>query len=155
MARKLSAAAIANITKRMRAVPKELQRAAEAELLRSGENMAKDMRRDAPEDDGDLRDSIAVKPIEDEADQVVVRVSAGDEKAFYANMVEFGTKGTAAEASRQDRRFRRTAVMTKGSRGHAATPAQPFFFPNYRRHKKRVRTALLRVLRNTAKKLEQ
>ena len=155
MARKLNAQAIATITKRMRAIPDELKRAAEEELLKSAEKMAKDMRRDVPLDTHDLLESIKVRSIKDEADQVLVRVSAGDESSFYAHMVEFGTKAHAAQPARRNRNFRRTTVMTKAKRGHAATPAQPFFFPNYRRHKRRIRAALLRALRRTAARLEQ
>lgn len=126
MARKLNAQAIASITKRMRAIPDELKRAAEDELLKSAEKMAKDMRRDVPLDTHHLLESIKVRAVKDEADQVLVRVSAGDESSFYAHMVEFGT---------------------------IAQNAQPFFFPNYRRHKRRIRAALLRALRRTAAKL--
>lgn len=132
MARKLNAQAIATITKRMRAIPDELKRAAEDELLKSAEKMAKDMRRDVPIDTHDLLESIKVRTVKDEADQVLVRVSAGDASAFYAHMVEFG------------------AIMENGK----LRQAQPFFFPNYRRHKQRIRAALLRALRRTAAKLE-
>lgn len=124
MARKLNAQAIETIKRRMLAVPKKLRAAAEDELRRTGERMAEDMRRDAPVDDGDLRDSIHVRAIDDAADQVGVRVASSDWKA---NLVEFGT---------------------------SRSPAQPFFFPNYRRHRRKVKAGLTRVLRRAAKDLE-
>lgn len=152
MARKLNAQAIANIKRRMLAAPKKLRDAAETELKRSGEKMAADMRRDAPVDEGDLRDSIHVRTIEDDADQVAVRVASNDWKA---NFVEFGTSASGARASRQNQKFKSVVVMTKAVGAHAATPAQPFFFPNYRRHKRRVKTGLMRALRKTAATLEE
>lgn len=133
MARKLNAQAIASITRRMRAVPEEMKRAAEAEIMRVAENMAADMRRDVPVDDGDLLDTIKVVRLADEGGQIAVRVQAGGERTTrriggragydYAVGVEFGTQGT---------------------------PARPFFWPNYRRHRRRIRASLSRAIRKAA-----
>ncbi|WP_292047720.1 MULTISPECIES: HK97 gp10 family phage protein [unclassified Brevundimonas] len=131
MARKLNAQAIATIKRRMLAVPKRLRDAAEGELKRTAEIMANDMRRDIEPVSGNLRDSITVRVAEDEADQVLIRVAVDGKDGFYGRFVEYGY---ISEEGRM-------------------VPAHPFFFPNYRRHKRRIRAALLRALRRTAAKL--
>ncbi|MFG1333989.1 HK97-gp10 family putative phage morphogenesis protein [Xanthobacter autotrophicus] len=82
-----------------------------------------------------------------------ITVFAGNDEAFYARWVEFGTKATPARASRRNRNYRRTLVMTKEYKAHAATPAQPFFFPAYRANKKRVKSRVSRAITKAAKKV--
>jgi HK97 gp10 family phage protein len=140
MARKLDAQAIANITKRMLAVPQEVKRAAEVELERSANMMADGMRRDVRAyayEEGDLLDSIKVVRVDDETGQIVYRVQAGGEGTTrrdgrrpydYALAVEYGTQ---------------------------SKPARPFFWPNYRQNRRRVRAALTKAMRKAAKDLAQ
>ncbi|WP_304272103.1 HK97-gp10 family putative phage morphogenesis protein [Brevundimonas naejangsanensis] len=140
MARKLDAQAIANITKRMLAVPQEVKKAAEAELERTANMMADGMRRDVRAyayEDGDLHGSIKVVRVDDEAGQIVYRVQAGGEGTTrregrrpydYALAVEYGTQNS---------------------------PARPFFWPNYRQNRRKARAALTKVMRKAAKDLAQ
>lgn len=130
--RKLNAQAISAIKQRMLAVPKKLRDDAEAELKRTGEKMAEDMRRDVDPISGNLREAIEVRVVDDEADQVLVRVAVAKQEAFYGRFVEFGY---VSEEGRM-------------------VPAHPFFFPNFRRHRRRVKAGLTRVLRRAAKDLE-
>lgn len=85
----------------------------------------------APEKDGDLKRSIgwgwgsATAGILGRAASLRAIVFAGDDTAFYARWVEFGTK--------QGRR------------------AQPFFFPAYRLLRKRIRSRLSRAMTKAIK----
>jgi hypothetical protein len=67
------------------------------------------------------------------------RVSAGDEDAYYARMVEFGTMGSkkGQEVTNASGRVRTSA------RTHGGTDAQPFFYP------------ALRVLRRTIRRQQR
>jgi HK97 gp10 family phage protein len=78
----------------------------------------------APVRTGDLRDSVKSKDISTE-DRIAYNVSAGDETAFYARMVEFGTP-----------------------RQHA----QPFFYPVYRSLRKRLLSRVSRAVSKGARK---
>ena len=62
---------------------------------------------------------------------VKISIWAGGFKAFYARWVEFGTKG---------------------SEGHAATRAQPFFYPAWRALKRRVKSRVTRAGTKAIKK---
>jgi HK97 gp10 family phage protein len=80
-----------------------------------------------------------------------ITVFAGNDEAFYARWVEFGTAASPARASRRNKNYRRTVVMTKEYRAHAATPAQPFFFPAYRANRKRIKSRVSRAITKAAK----
>lgn len=161
MARKLNAQAIANITRRMRAVPEELKRAAEAEIVRVAEKMAADMRRDVPVDEGDLYDTIKVVQLADDGGQIAVRIQAGGERTTdrigtrtYDREVRIGSGDTAGRTKKAGG-FNVTYDYAVGVEfGTSRVPARPYFWPNYRRHKKRVKAALSRVIRKAAKDLD-
>ncbi|WP_454914986.1 HK97-gp10 family putative phage morphogenesis protein [Xanthobacter sediminis] len=126
-----------------------------------------------PVDEGDLRDSIGwtwgdpprgsitlargkrVRRKNKVGPERPVRITiyAGDDDAFYARWVEFGTRATAARASRRSRKWRTIVVMTKARKAHAATPAQPFFFPAWRAMRKRVKGRVSRAITKAAKKV--
>lgn len=105
---------------------RDLPRAVRQELAQAAEKNARQVsalqRQTAPRDDGDLRASHKVEPVK--VDVIRWRVAAGDEKAFYARMVEFGTPRNAA---------------------------QPWFYPSYRvlkpRLKARNRAAVKRAIK--------
>lgn len=69
-----------------------------------------------------------------------VTVYAGDDAAYYARFVEFGTRAAPAGKSKDAKGKTRT-----NKRAHPATPAQPFFYATVRALKKRVKS---RVVRN-------
>lgn len=76
------------------------------------------------------------------------RVVSGDEKAFYARFVEFGTapgkRGeTAVNASGRKRTVGRT---------HSGTKAKPYFFPAYRALRKRLKSRLSRAFTKAKRK---
>lgn len=80
-----------------------------------------------------------------------ISIYAGSFKAYWARWVEFGTKARAPGSYRDEKSKRRNA----GKHGHAATPAQPYFWPIWRANQNHVRTAIRNAMKrgiaNTAK----
>ncbi len=72
-----------------------------------------------------------------------ITIFAGSFTAFWARWVEFGTKARAAGKYRDARNKRRNA----GRRGHAATPAQPYFWPIWRANLNAARAAVRKAMR--------
>jgi HK97 gp10 family phage protein len=85
--------------------------------------------------------------------ELSVTIEAGDEETYWARFVEFGTAASPARAPRQDRRYRRTVIMTKSYKAHHATPARPFFYPAFRLGKKRAKARISRAITRAAKKV--
>lgn len=142
------------LKRRLSAIPK----AARAEIRKALEKgaqeivtMAKVM---APVSSGDLRNSIGytfgeytpananVRGVEAGAGlgdpDLSVTIHAGDAKAFYAKMVEFGTAPHP-----QGGKFEGTE--------HPGGAAQPFFYPAYRLLKKRVKSRINRAVKKAAR----
>lgn len=116
-----------------------------------------------PVEDGDLRDSIGwtwgdpprgaivlgqSRPMKSAGD-MRLSIYAGDDRAFYARWVEFGTAphSTAKGADRMSKR------RSKGGRMHPGAKAHPFFFPAWRAHRKRVKSRVSRAITRGAKKV--
>lgn len=72
-----------------------------------------------------------------EGGELTITVFAGDDEAFYARWVEFGTAAHST-AKGGGNVLGKVAFKLGGGRRHPGTPAQPFFFPAYRARKKRV-----------------
>lgn len=150
---------ISDLNKKVAAIPKRVEARAKAAMEKGADELVAMMKRLVPVDDGDLRDSIgwtwgnapkgSVVLAESGADSrgLKITVYAGNEKAYYARWVEFGTAphnvalggGTVAGVKQ--------AAAGEGN-GHPGSKAQPFFFPSYRSLKKRIRA---RIRRETAK----
>lgn len=123
----------------LRAMPAETRKQLHKSVRKSAEELAAAQRSLAPVDTGALRASVRVidgaenlsdadrKALGDRLspNDLSVFVAAGDEKAFYATFVEFGSK---------------------------ARPASPFFFPAYRIQKKRITGRAAAAVRRAAKK---
>lgn len=67
-------------------------------------------------------------------------VTAGDEKAFYARMVELGTAPHAQPEN-------------LGGRQHPGAKATPFFYPAYRSLRKRIKSSITRATTKSAKRV--
>lgn len=76
------------------------------------------------------------------------RVVSGDEVAFYARMVEFGT----APGKRGDKATNASGRTRKVQRTHPGTSAQPYFYPAYRALRSRLKRRLSRGLSRAKKK---
>lgn len=107
----------------------------------------------APRDSGDLVDSIDKTFGDYRPDNANVRgvgagggghdlavtIHAGDRKAWYASLVEFGTAPHVNKG------------LFAGTQ-HPGTAAQPYFFPAYRLTRKRMKSKLSRAMRRAIKK---
>lgn len=119
------------LQKRLAAIPQAVKEAVQPALLKSGEELAERMRALAPEDTGDLKESIAVTPPGGTtppysqpggstlAGDNQVLVTAGNIDVRYPHLVEYGT---------------------------AEAPAQPYFWPAYRLTKKRIQNRTKRAI---------
>lgn len=129
----------------VRLVP-DAQKELAAAQMEAAQELATAIARRAPRDTGEYADSIQADLLSNRSNRRQVGVmTTKDENAtgIYASFkwrfLEFGTKASPARASRQDRRYRRTAIMTKSYRAHAATRAFPHIFPTYRAMRKKLR----------------
>lgn len=119
------------LRRRLAAIPKAVKQSVTPALLKSGEEIAGRMRQLAPEDQGDLKASIAVTapgqstpPYSQPGGATVaganqVLITAGGEDVRYPHLVEYGT---------------------------TTAPAQPFFWPAYRLTRKRVAGRIKRAI---------
>ncbi|MAY47160.1 MAG: hypothetical protein CML65_18145 [Rhodobacteraceae bacterium] len=122
---------LSSFQKRMRAMVRAGKTAAEPALLQGGYEIAEAMEVLAPEDEGDLKGSIAVTPAGQSTPpysqpggaQIVpenqVAITAGNSDVRYPHLQEYGT------------------------RHH---PAQPFFWPGFRLARKRAENRIKRVM---------
>lgn len=155
--------------KRQIAALPQLQRKAAATSLEQGAaELANAIARAAPADTGDLSASIgwahAGQAPETSATQAIrktptarsaalgneglaVEVFAGNNVAFYARWVEFGTSPGVRGASTTNP----TGRSRKVARTHPGSRAQPFFYPTVRALKKRLKGRVVRTANKAAK----
>jgi HK97 gp10 family phage protein len=107
------------------------------------------MRRFAPVDEGALRDSIgwtwgdAPKgsiSMSHKIGTLSITIFAGNEEAFYARWIEFGTAPHNTAKGGGNKSFQGEG------RQHPGAPARPFFFPAYRAHKKKVKADIRKAI---------
>jgi hypothetical protein len=104
------------------------------------ERLAAMMVRFAPKDTGELIASIKYYSVNlGPGSGFAWRVSAGDQDAYYARMVEFGTQG----ATKGQEVTNASGRKRKSARTHGGTTARPFFYP------------ALRVLRRTIRRQQR
>lgn len=77
-----------------------------------------------------------------------ISIYAGDDEAFYARWVEFGTQPSVKGEKVQNAAGRKR----KAGRTHPGTTAQPFFFPAWRLKKKDAKKAVAKAVRAAVKK---
>jgi HK97 gp10 family phage protein len=145
------------LLRKMAALPGHVRSALRQALAESADEITDMQRRLAPVKDGHLRNSIGstfgthtpdnpnvrgVTAAAGPADpDLTVVIHAGDEKAFYAAFVEFGTQ--AHEQPNNPRIGYQ----------HPGATAQPFFYPAYRALKKRVKSRLTKAAKQAAHKV--
>jgi HK97 gp10 family phage protein len=127
---------LARFEKRLKEIPQAVREAVLPAILRSAEELADRMRSLAPEDEGDLKRSIAVTgpggstPAYSSpggsrvAGELEAIVTVGNEQVRYPHLLEYGT--------------------TKA-------PAQPFFWVSYRLSKKRIISRIKRAINRAVK----
>lgn len=155
---------LASLRKKVRQLPE----AAKAEVMAAMEAGAAEVvalaKSLAPVDDGDLRESIGwtwgeppkgaiviakSRPLKNGGDMRIT-IYAGNDRAFYARWVEFGTAphSVAKGADRSSKRKRAGA-----GKMHPGARANPFFFPAYRATRKRLKSRVSRAITKAAKKV--
>jgi HK97 gp10 family phage protein len=128
---------IAAFERKFAAIPAAVREAARMALERNAEAVVADMKRVAPVDDGDLRDSIGWTRGDAPAGTMIIgrvgrqkygalriTIYAGGSTAFYARFQEFGT---------------------------VKMSANPFFFPVWRARRRRTRTSITRAINKAIK----
>lgn len=127
-------------------------------MNKGGEEIADTARSLVPIDDGVLRASIGheIVPVSRVSKKTgdlnlaaAVHVYAGDDRAFYAKWVEFGTP---PHSTSKGLTLKKESGRAAG-KGHPGARARPFFFPAYRIVKKRVRNRIKRELRKLVKEI--
>jgi len=123
-------------------------------MEQSAQEVVEMAKRLAPIEDGDLRDSIGwnwyaappgsmvlgeVRPEGTKgAGNMAIVIYAGDDKAFYARWVEFGTRPHV------------NGGIFAGTQ-HPGSRAHPFFFPSWRAMRKRAKSRVSRAITKAAK----
>lgn len=147
----------AQLLAKMRALPAEVRSAIKQALAEGADEITDMQKRLASVKSGDLRDSIGstfgdYKPDNSNVRGVSVKggvsgdpdltvtIHAGDEKAWYARLVEFGTPPHI------------NGGKFAGSL-HPGATAKPFFYPPYRALRRRVKSRITRATTKAAKKV--
>ncbi|MFG1417018.1 HK97-gp10 family putative phage morphogenesis protein [Xanthobacter sp. V0B-10] len=163
-------ASILNLAKLERKL-KRLPDAATAEIKAAMEAVADDIvrmaRSLAPEEDGDLkrsigwtwgappRGSITLGKVARSAlgKDLTITVYAGDDKAFHARWVEFGTAPhSLAKGADRSARAGRGKKQDQGDM-HPGATAHPFFYPAYRASRKGAKRQIRKATRSAARKV--
>ena len=109
------------LKRRLARLPGKIRTEVRASLEKSADELIAFQQSLVPVDQGDLRDSIKKR---DGAHELSIEVAAGDDNAFYARFVEFGTVNTRA---------------------------QPFFYPPYRALRNRIKSRTTRAVRKAVR----
>lgn len=157
------------------ALPKLQREAVRAALQQNAAELANAISRAVPADTGDLAASIGYAPLGQapatSATQAIrannseragvlgdaglgYEVFAGNNIAFYARWVEFGTAPSVAGqrmGSRNSDINQSKALGRKAYRTHPGTQPQPYFFPTVRAFKKRLKGRVVRNANKAAK----
>jgi HK97 gp10 family phage protein len=152
----------ARVLQRMAQLPSAIKDAVRIAQQQNAAELTAAIKGAAPVDTGDLRDSVrAWKEGEtvpsgtlsaggsgETLPELAFAVTAGDDKAFYARWVEFGTvAGRVGGVTRNA-----SGRVRKVYRDHPGTAAQPFFYPIYRSLKKRLLNRVARAAGKGARK---
>ena len=129
---------IGGLRKKMAALSKLVEQRGREAMEKSADEIVSMMKRLCPVDKGELRDSIgwtwgeipsgaiAIAESEPRTDNIRLTIFAGDEVAYYARWIEFGT---------------------------VKMSAQPFFFPAYRALRRRTKRRIATVTRKALKEV--
>lgn len=126
---------LADLQKALDQLPVKIERNIMRGAMRAGSKvMAEEAKQQVPVDSGDLRNSIKVTT-RARRGQVSATVRAGDKKAFYAHMVEFGTAAHLIPKPSRKKSSERIALFFGGKVvskvQHPGTRPQPFMRPAF------------------------
>lgn len=148
---------ISRLEQRLRAIPQAMRDEVKPALEKSANEIVALAKQLCPVDKGALRDSIgwtwgaaptgSMSLAMGSVGVLTITVYAGNDEAYYARWVEFGTRGaTFGERVRQKGRSR------KSQRTHPGTAAQPFFFPAWRLASKKIKPRIKRAVAAAVRK---
>ncbi|MCW0235278.1 MAG: HK97 gp10 family phage protein [Ferrovibrio sp.] len=153
MARTVTILNLAKLDKKLRRLPEAAVTSIRAAMEAGAIEIVAMMKRLAPEDSGDLRDSIGwtwgKKPKYAQAiavaksklgGQLTITIYAGNERVRYAHLVEFATAPHI------------NGGMFPGTQ-HPGTKAQPFFFVSWRALRRPAKTRINKAIRTSVKKV--
>ena len=144
--------------RKLAAIPPAVRSAAKQALAQSADEITEAIRAAAPEDRGNLKASIKQtwgrgriryasmgqkrgQDIGEAGDpDLSVRITAGDDFARYAHIVEFGSAPHI------------NGGQFAGTQ-HPGTRAQPFFYPTWRANRRRARSRISRAITKAIKQL--
>lgn len=84
------------------------------------------------------------------AKDLTITIYAGNDEAFYARWIEFGTAPHSV-AKGGGTKFGKAKAALGGGIPHPGTSAQPFFFVSYRANRKRGKSKITRAINKAAK----
>jgi len=146
-----------------------IRKAVEAAVLQGAQDVAATARRLVPVDTGKLRESIGATLGEapstkatqalrggrskssKEEGAIIATVYAGNDEAFYAGFVEFGTRPSTAGERVESKGAKQSKSGRVARRTHPGTTAAPFFFPAFRANKKRAKSRISRAISKAIK----
>lgn len=151
------------LQKRLAAIPKDVKAAVVPALMASGEELAARIKTLAPEDDGDLKDSVAVTgpgqstPPHSQpggsrvAGENEVIITVGNEDVRYAHLVEYGVAPHSVEKGVGTRVGRLLSKLSGTNEMHPGAEAQPYFWPAFRLTRKRIANRVKRAIGKAVK----
>ncbi|MEW9522373.1 HK97 gp10 family phage protein [Agrobacterium radiobacter] len=144
---------LSRIQQRMMAIPKAVRDGVRPAMERAANDIVAIAKTLVPVDDGVLRDSIgwtwgkapagSIALATAGSGELTITIFAGNDEAFYARFVEFGTAGGVLG---QRRESGKKGKGKKFARTHPGSSAQPFFYPAYRLGKKRAVSQIKRAI---------
>lgn len=134
------------LRRRMKSIAPAVRRALKAQNAKNAADLVQTIKQFVPVDEMKLHDSVKHQDVSDST-RISQRVSAGNKTAYYGLHVEYGTAASAASGGQL---FKRQKGKDRGKRrkdkqAHAATPAQPFFWPAWRLLRRRLKTRMSRA----------
>ena len=168
---------MAELSPRLRArlakIPDIAREAAAAAMEEGAQEIVDAMKKAAPVQTGDLRDSIGwtwgevpagsfvideIRSGKNKGDQYAtlrIKIYAGNREAFYARFIEFGTAPHSLELNASVARASSGSAINQrrqqSSKQHPGTPAQPFFFPTWKRERAKFRRRIRERVRKRIK----
>ncbi|MEZ0212438.1 MAG: HK97-gp10 family putative phage morphogenesis protein [Xanthobacteraceae bacterium] len=158
---------LAKLERKLKRLPEAVKEEIKTAMAKQADNIVRLAKSLVPVDSHDLQDSIGWTWGKVPKGSITIgkfvgsklgadltlTIFAGNEAAYYARWVEFGTAATGFVASRENRKYKSVVVMTRELQPHAATPAQPFFYPAYKANRKSAKAAIRRAINSAAKKV--
>lgn len=141
------------LNRKLRALPLVAERRVREAMVTGANEIVAMMKSLVPIDSGDLRESIGwrwgakapkgsikVASVNSLSGKIAITIFAGDNKAYYARLVEFGTAPHV------------NGGQYAGTQ-HPGTKAQPFFFVSFRALRRRTRSRITRAINKSAKEV--